>query len=138
MSRVVVGRIVGTLSVSYSVKYAWWWLSVVIFRNRGWFILSIISCCCFGPSLSDFFLIVGDFNFCHQESVTPTKKFLEESNFSQLIKKPTHIAGNIIDQAHVRDIKKINAYTEFVHTKYYTNHKALAILIKKKSDSEEP
>ena len=77
-------------------------------------------------------LILGDFNFCYLEnSSNVTKKYLNENNFKQLITEPTHIEGHLLDQAHLRDNKGILQATSEVHSKYYTDHKGLAIIIKK-------
>ena len=77
-------------------------------------------------------LILGDFNFCYLDnSVNATKKYLKENNFKQLIKEPTHIEGHLLDQAHLRDINGILETTTDIHSKYYTDHKGLAIIIKK-------
>ena len=77
-------------------------------------------------------LIIGDFNFCFLEkSLNPTKKYLEESDFSQLIKEPTHIEGNLLDQAHVRDSRRVHKYSAVVHSKYYSDHKGLGVLVKR-------
>ena len=44
-----------------------------------------------------------DFNYCFlEESMNSTKKYLKENSFSQLVNKPTHIEGNLLDQAHVK------------------------------------
>ena len=77
-------------------------------------------------------LVIGDFNFCYLEnSSNATKKYLEENDFTQLITEPTHIEGNLLDQAHVRDVQQINKYSTEIHSKYYTDHKGLAIMIQK-------
>ena len=77
-------------------------------------------------------LIIGDFNFCYIEnSSNSTKKYLKENHFKQLILEPTHIEGNLLDQAHVRDIQQVNKYSTEMHSKYFTDHKGLAIMIEK-------
>ena len=77
-------------------------------------------------------MIIGDFNFCQQTSSTNViGSFLRENNFAPLIIEPTHIEGNILDQAHFRDIENIYSSTAQLHTKYYTDHKGLGIVIKK-------
>jgi exonuclease III len=77
-------------------------------------------------------LILGDFNFCYLEnSSNATKKYLNENNFKQLFTEPTHIEGHLLDQAHLRDNKGILEATSEVHSKYYTDHKGLAIIIEK-------
>ena len=77
-------------------------------------------------------LVVGDFNFCFMEnSVNPTKKYFHENFFAQLLQEPTHIEGNMLDHAHIRDLKRVNKYMTELHSKYYTDHKAVAVLLKK-------
>ena len=52
-------------------------------------------------------LVIGDFNFCYLDSTSNiTKHYLKSQNYLQLIHKPTHIEGNILDQAYVKDVKK--------------------------------
>ena len=75
-------------------------------------------------------MVVGDFNFCYHES-NSTLKYLINNNFNQLIQEPTHIDGNILDQAHVRDVKGKFKYFQEVHSKYYSDHKGISIIIQK-------
>ena len=78
-------------------------------------------------------LIVGDFNFCFMEnSSNQTRRYLEKQNFVQMISEPTHIEGNLLDQAYLRDLKGELECTAELHSKYYTDHKGLAIIINKK------
>jgi endonuclease/exonuclease/phosphatase (EEP) superfamily protein YafD len=77
-------------------------------------------------------LVIGDFNFCFlDDSSNLTKRYFHKNFFTQLVKQPTHIEGNSIDQAHVRDMQEDNHYSLEVHSKYYTDHKGLAVLIKR-------
>ena len=74
-------------------------------------------------------LIIGDFNFCYQNSpCNTTKKYLENQNFCQLIREPTHIEGHVLDQAYINRNVEAIAVTQ---SKYYTDHKGLAILLRK-------
>jgi hypothetical protein len=51
-------------------------------------------------------LVVGYFNFCYLDSSSNyTCNYLRRNNFEQLIKELTHIGGNLLDQAHLRNIK---------------------------------
>ena len=78
-------------------------------------------------------LIVGDFNFCFlQSKYNRVKKHLEAQKFSQLISEPTHIEGHLLDQAYLQDKQEHLDVTTEVHSKYYTDHKGLAIIFKKK------
>ena len=77
-------------------------------------------------------LVLGDFNFCYMDSSSNlTKQFLETNNYTQLIKEPTHIEGNLLDQAYFRSTDKLLKCRAEVHSKYYTDHKGLAITVKK-------
>ena len=81
-------------------------------------------------------LIIGDFNSCFLEtSSNATKRYLKENQFSQLIKEPTHIEGNLIDQANIKDARRAYKYSAELHSKYYTDHKALSILVRKSSEN---
>ena len=77
-------------------------------------------------------LVIGDLNFCFSASgINPTKQFLERKNFTQIIHEPTHIGGHILDQAYLRDCNHKLRWTAETQSKYYTDHKGLAIIIRK-------
>ena len=77
-------------------------------------------------------LVIGDLNFCFSTSgINPTKQFLGRKEFTQIIHEPTHIEGHILDQAYLRDCNHKLQWTAEVHSKYYTDHKGLAIIIRK-------
>ena len=77
-------------------------------------------------------LILGDFNFCYMDkNFNATKNFLEKEKFKQLIIEPTHIEGNLLDQAYLRDTDRTLEVEAETHSKYYTDHKGLALIIKK-------
>ena len=74
------------------------------------------------------YLITGDFNFSYLENPgNLTRKYLEIQKFNQLINQPTHIEGHILDQAYLKGTVVASAET---HSKYYTDHKGLAMIIK--------
>ena len=76
--------------------------------------------------------VVGDFNFCFMgNSSNPTKKYFHENLFEQLVQEPTHIEGNLLDHAYMRDPKRVNKYKTELHSKYYTDHKGVAMLVKR-------
>ena len=78
-------------------------------------------------------LVIGDFNFCYLTTETnQTKQFFSSKQFTQMIKEPTHIEGHLLDQAYVKDSDNTLKWSAEVHSKYYTDHKGLAIIIKKK------
>ena len=59
------------------------------------------------------------------------KTYLKSNSFSELIKEPTHIEGNTIDQVIIKDAAKVNTYSSEVQSMYFTDHRALALLIKR-------
>ena len=77
-------------------------------------------------------LIIGDFNFCYLEKTSsPTKTFLEKESYNQLVREPTHIEGHLLDQAYLRDIEgKLEIFLE-TQSKYFTDHKGIAITVTK-------
>ena len=76
-------------------------------------------------------LIIGDFNVPFlEEGAHLTKQFFNRNKYSQLIREPTHIEGNILDQAYLRDETGLLAITAETHTKYYTDHRGIAVILK--------
>ena len=74
-------------------------------------------------------LVIGDFNFCYIEKLTNiTRKYLNTQNFIQIVEEPTHIEGHLLDQAYLNGHVEAKAET---HSKYYTDHKGIAIIIKR-------
>ena len=76
-------------------------------------------------------MVVGDLNFHYlEEGANSTKQFFKKENYSQLIMEPTHIEGNILDHAYVRDESGLLNFTAEIQTKYYTDHRGIAIVVK--------
>ena len=76
-------------------------------------------------------LVIGDFNFCFLEASNATKSYFQEKNFKQIINEPTHIGGHLLDQAYLRDTSGALEFAVELHSKYFTDHKCLAITFKK-------
>ena len=76
-------------------------------------------------------LVIGDLNFCYLEASNATKSYLKENKFKQLITEPTHIGGHLLDHAYLKDKNETLEYSVEVQSKYYTDHKGLAINLKK-------
>ena len=75
-------------------------------------------------------LVIGDFNFHYlEEGANSIKQFFLKENYSQLIMEPTHIEGNILDQAYVKDESKLLKFTVEIQTKYYTDHRGIALTV---------
>ena len=78
-------------------------------------------------------MVVGDFNFHYlEEGANSTKQFFKKENYSQLIMEPTHIEGNVLDQAYVKDESGLLKFTAEIQTKYYTDHRGIALVVKHK------
>ena len=76
-------------------------------------------------------LIIGDFNFCYIESThNLSKTFLHSQNFIQMIEKPTHIDGNLIDQAYLKNVDDNLIVKTYLHSKYYSDHKGLSLILR--------
>ena len=79
-------------------------------------------------------IVAGDFNFCYLEkTMNLTKKYMIDNNFNQLIHEPTHIEGNALDHCYLRDRKKNLDATVKLDCKYYTDHKGLAVHLRRKA-----
>ena len=76
-------------------------------------------------------LVIGDFNFPYlEEGANCTQQFFKANKYSQLIREPTHIEGNILDQAYFRDEMALLEITAETQTKYYTDHRGIAVIVK--------
>ena len=75
-------------------------------------------------------IIIGDFNVNFlDEKTKSTRSFLKKQSLVKLVNVPTHIEGSCLDQALVRDQQKMNTYHTQLTSKYYTDHKALSLII---------
>ena len=78
-------------------------------------------------------LVIGDLNFCFLEASNATKSYLKANKFKQLITEPTHIGGHLLDQAYLKDRNAALKYSVELQSKYYTDHKGLAITLQRVS-----
>ena len=76
-------------------------------------------------------MIIGDFNFCYIDTSNLTKRYLQDKNYNQIVKEPTHLEGNLLDHAYIKDTKQVHSYTADVHSKYYSDHKGVAVVVDK-------
>ena len=63
-----------------------------------------------------------------EEGANSTKQLFTANKYSQLIREPTHIEGNIIDQAYFRDETGLMEITTETQTKYYSDHRGIAVV----------
>ena len=78
-------------------------------------------------------LVIGDFNFCFIDDSSQFLKNYLTKNFSQLVKEPTHIEGNLLDQANIRDPEGLYRCSIELHAKYYTDHRGVALMMTRMS-----
>ena len=79
-------------------------------------------------------LVIGDMNICNKKNPKNTlKKYLEEKNFREVIKKSTHSEGNHIDHAYVMNVGNFVKDPDVkIIPKYYSDHDAICITWSKK------
>ena len=76
-------------------------------------------------------IIIGNFNFHYLENgANVIKEFFKEKHYEQVIEEPTHIEGNILDQAYIRKESKVLEFTVETQAKYYTDHRAITLVVK--------
>ena len=69
--------------------------------------------------------LIGDLNFDHPGKNDLTK-YLSRLNFSQMVKKATHLDGNILDHVYVPE-KLANLVEIKHHYVYYSDHDAIMV-----------
>ena len=77
-------------------------------------------------------IIGGDLNICFLNNrVNPFTTYLESVGFNQLVDRPSHIEGRLLDHLYFRQPK--NMYTISIETvaKYYSDHDAICATLKK-------
>ena len=80
----------------------------------------------FNPSKET--LIVGDFNICYKsEKATKILKTLDTLGFSQLVKKPTHSQGRLIDHVHFFSPGRRTTCEVEQQGQYFTDHDLLKV-----------
>ena len=73
-------------------------------------------------------LIVGDFNFCATTN-NVMSRYLEQENFQQLVTLPTHIMGNILDQAHHRGSVQKTKVKVSTLSHYFSDHNSINCIV---------
>ena len=76
-------------------------------------------------------IICGDLNICYLANrKNPITKHLEETNFKQAVKHPTHIKGRLLDHFyHNLSNGKIKDPTTYQYTTSYADHDAICVVI---------
>ena len=79
-------------------------------------------------------LVTGDFNVCFRQNPNNSiSRSLIDQGFSQLVTKPTHVMGGLIDHAYWKDdseswqLPKIETYSP-----YYSDHDAVLVTLNRK------
>ena len=73
-------------------------------------------------------LIMGDFNICHtKEYFHEIYENLRKLGFKQLVEKPTHIEGRLIDYVFIACPNNEIIYTVTQQAQYFTDHDLIKI-----------
>ena len=72
-------------------------------------------------------VVCGDFNLCYLANRNnKVTQFLEKTEFSQLMKQPTHIKGRLLDHFYFKSGEsKIESPSTFRYSPYYSDHDAI-------------
>ena len=84
-------------------------------------------------------IITGDFNICMKKKPNNlVTSMLVSNNFKLITDEATHIGGGYIDQAYIRDEENLFHTTKLErYSPYYSDHDALCITLKRKSDKSK-
>jgi len=84
-------------------------------------------------------IITGDFNICMKKKPNNlVTSMLVSNNFKLITDEATHIGGGYIDQAYIRDEENLFHSTKLErYSPYYSDHDALCITLKRKSDKSK-
>ena len=75
--------------------------------------------------------LIGDVNWNYAQKSHPMKKFMQDNKFEQIIEKPTHIGGNIIDHVYVNPKMKDLSVQILQKPVPFSDHYALYLKINK-------
>ena len=70
-------------------------------------------------------LVIGDFNI-EASQINVLSKFLVSLGLKQIVKRPTHIAGGIIDHCYISSHMQNSVKIDYFFP-YYTDHLALCL-----------
>ena len=74
-------------------------------------------------------VLIGDVNWHYKQQSHPMKKYMLDKNFEQLVQKPTHDDGNIIDHVYINQLMKDMNVQIFQKPVIYSDHYALFMKI---------
>lgn len=70
-------------------------------------------------------IIIGDFNF-ESSNINVLSKFLKSKGLIQIVNRPTHIEGGIIDHCYVEKNMKNTIVADYIFS-YYTDHTSICL-----------
>ena len=74
-------------------------------------------------------VLIGDVNWHYKQQSHPMKKYMLDKNYEQLVQKPTHDDGNIIDHVYINQLMKDMNVQIFQKPVIYSDHYALFMKI---------
>ena len=57
--------------------------------------------------------------------------------FSQMVKEPTHLEGNLLYHTYLHDAGRVNDYSIELQSKYFTDPKGIAIVVRNSGSIKE-
>ena len=76
-------------------------------------------------------IVGGDLNVCYlKDRNNPLTNFLESVGFIQMVDRPSHLEGGLLDHLYFRQTEEYTAYIE-TFAKYYSDHDATCATIQK-------
>jgi exonuclease III len=80
-------------------------------------------------NMSNSTVILGDMNICNKKMATnELRKFLEDTNFKQVINKATHIEGGHLNHVYIMNVGNFVETPEIeIIPKYYSDHDSVCI-----------
>ena len=74
-------------------------------------------------------IIMGDVNFNYSQDDHPFEVFMISKGFTQLVKKPTHLGGNIIDHIYLNKPMEAMGVKVYHHPVYFSDHDKIIVKI---------
>ena len=74
-------------------------------------------------------IIMGDVNFNYSGDNHPFERFMISTGFTQIVKEPTHLEGNIIDHIYLNKPMEAMGVKLYQHPVYFSDHDKIIVRI---------
>ena len=72
---------------------------------------------------------MGDVNFNYSGNNHPFERFMISTGFTQIVKEPTHLEGNIIDHIYINKPLEAMRVMVYHHPVYFSDHDKIIVRI---------